>query len=179
MARTSKRLSGLNGGQGPHKRAASNDGAPVSLVKRSKTKKATPTKSQYFKDEGDHPTESEESPSADEPEASDFDGGKETSQSATEAEQDDGDEYDSEEPAPSRKKAPSAKGSTFTKGKGGELWRQGVKTGLGPGNQVVIKKPKAKPAGNTPYEDERIHPNTLDFLKDLKKNNDREWLKSK
>lgn len=43
--------------------------------------------------------------------------------------------------------------------------------------QMVMDIPQAKDAGDTPYEDERIHPNTLDFLKDLKKNNRREWLK--
>ncbi|KAE8441437.1 hypothetical protein EG329_004963 [Mollisiaceae sp. DMI_Dod_QoI] len=43
--------------------------------------------------------------------------------------------------------------------------------------QMVMDIPKAKDAGDTPYEDERIHPNTMDFLMDLKKNNKREWLK--
>jgi hypothetical protein len=41
----------------------------------------------------------------------------------------------------------------------------------------VIELPGIKDPGDTPYEDERIHPNTLDFLRDLKKNNRREWLK--
>lgn len=64
------------------------------------------------------------------------------------------------------------------KGKGKELWREGVETGLEPGVEVIIKKPKARPAGKIPYKDETIHPNTMLFLSDLKKNNDREWLKS-
>jgi uncharacterized protein (TIGR02453 family) len=42
---------------------------------------------------------------------------------------------------------------------------------------VIIKKPKARPAGKIPYTDETIHPNTLLFLQDLKANNNREWLK--
>ena len=42
---------------------------------------------------------------------------------------------------------------------------------------MVIELPEAKHDGGVPYEDKRIHPNTLAFLKDLKKNNDREWLK--
>ncbi|KAL4883854.1 hypothetical protein BJY04DRAFT_183368 [Aspergillus karnatakaensis] len=59
-----------------------------------------------------------------------------------------------------------------------ELWREGVKTGLGPGKEVFIKKPKARDPGDTPYEDETLHPNTMLFLKDLAKNNDRQWLKA-
>ncbi|KAF4549863.1 Hypothetical protein D9617_19g101680 [Elsinoe fawcettii] len=46
-----------------------------------------------------------------------------------------------------------------------------------PGTEVVIKKPKAKGPGKTPYKDERVHPNTLEFLGALKENNRREWLK--
>jgi hypothetical protein len=40
-----------------------------------------------------------------------------------------------------------------------------------------IPLPKARDAGDQPYEDGRIHPNTFLFLKDLKVNNNREWLK--
>jgi hypothetical protein len=64
-------------------------------------------------------------------------------------------------------------------GKGKELWRPGVKTGLGPGKQVFIKIPKARGPGRTPYQDGTIHPNTMAFLGDLKANNEREWMKSK
>lgn len=65
--------------------------------------------------------------------------------------------------------------SKTTKGK--ELWREGVKTGLGPGKEVFIKKPKARDLGGIDYKDDTIHPNTMLFLKDLKENNEREWLK--
>lgn len=58
-----------------------------------------------------------------------------------------------------------------------ELWREGVKTGLGPGKEVFIKKPKARDAGDVPYQDHTLHPNTMLFLQDLTKNNDRERLK--
>ena len=58
-----------------------------------------------------------------------------------------------------------------------ELWREGVKTGLGPGKEVFIKKPKARGAGDVPYQDHTLHPNTMLFLEDLAKNNEREWLK--
>lgn len=43
----------------------------------------------------------------------------------------------------------------------------------------TIPLPKPRTAGDTPYEDERIHPNTFLFLADLDKNNNREWLKCK
>ena len=61
--------------------------------------------------------------------------------------------------------------------KGKELWREGVKTGLGPGKEVFIKKPKARDPGGIDYRDDTIHPNTMLFLKDLKENNERQWLK--
>ena len=61
--------------------------------------------------------------------------------------------------------------------KGKELWRPSAKVDAEPGQEVFIKLPKAREAGSTPYKDDTIHPNTLLFLKDLKKNNDREWLK--
>ncbi|KMU77364.1 hypothetical protein DIZ76_012681 [Coccidioides immitis] len=58
-----------------------------------------------------------------------------------------------------------------------DLWREGVRTGLGPGKEVYIELPQARDPGSTPYEDHTIHPNTLLFLEDLKANNDRDWLK--
>lgn len=58
-----------------------------------------------------------------------------------------------------------------------ELWREGVKTGLGPGKEVFIAKPKARDPGDVPYNDDTLHPNTMLFLEDLTKNNDRQWLK--
>ncbi|KAL3424154.1 hypothetical protein PVAG01_03435 [Phlyctema vagabunda] len=56
------------------------------------------------------------------------------------------------------------KGWTKTKGKSGR-W------------EMTIKIPKEKEAGDTPYKNRRIHPNTLEFLSELKENNKREWLK--
>jgi hypothetical protein len=69
-----------------------------------------------------------------------------------------GDEYGSDEEKLKKK------GWTKKKGKGGRV-------------EMVIELPGIKDPGDIPYEDERIHPNTLDFLRDLKKNNRREWLK--
>jgi len=56
-----------------------------------------------------------------------------------------------------------------------ELWKPGAK--LEPGTQLIIKKPKARDAGDTPYLGHTIHPNTMLFLKDVAVNNDRQWLK--
>ena len=75
--------------------------------------------------------------------------------------------------------SPQNTASSNVKGDAGsELWRQGVKAGLGPGTEMVIKRPKPRDAGNVPYTDTTIHPNTMLFLGDLTANNDREWLKS-
>ncbi|KAJ4364230.1 hypothetical protein N0V95_000852 [Ascochyta clinopodiicola] len=56
-----------------------------------------------------------------------------------------------------------------------ELWKPGAK--LEPGMQLIIKKPKARDAGDTPYTENTIHPNTMLFLNEIKANNDRQWLK--
>lgn len=56
-----------------------------------------------------------------------------------------------------------------------ELWKPGAK--LEPGTQLIIKKPKARDAGDTPYTESTMHPNTMLFLKEIKANNDRQWLK--
>ncbi|KAA8643446.1 DUF2461 domain-containing protein [Aspergillus tanneri] len=85
---------------------------------------------------------------------------------------------DSESDTPPKGKAGK---STKHKQQGQEdkpLWKEGVKTGLGPGKEVFVKKPKARDAGKTPYEDHTLHPNTLLFLKDLAKNNERSWFKA-
>lgn len=77
-----------------------------------------------------------------------------------------------------KRKTRDAEGSDVeSSSKGRALWKEGVKTGLGPGKEVFIKRPKAREPGDTPYEDGTLHPNTILFLKDLKENNEREWLK--
>ena len=143
------------------------------------SKTTTPKKSQYFS----HP------PSSSEPETEianedsgyeDEDASVSAVSSPPESEEDeDEDEYVSEDNArPAKRKSgrPSS-GAVAKAGKGQELWRPGVKTGLGPGKQVFIQLPKAREEGKIKYADERIHPNTMLFLGDLKENNDREWLK--
>jgi hypothetical protein len=71
----------------------------------------------------------------------------------------------------------TTKSTASTEDKGKELWRTGVKTGLGPGKAVFIEKPKPRGDGGVKYVPGRIHPNTMAFLGDLKRNNEREWLK--
>lgn len=196
MARKSQRLSaGAATALPSHKRAASNTSLPGGDAKKSKTQKATPTKSQYFSkdtgtgskshsDDGEAASgedEEDEVSSAPEEDLSEF--GSAPESDAEDDEEGEDEEYESEDEKPKsrRKSSSSAKTSAGSSKKkaGGELWREGVKTGLGPGQEVIIKKPKARPAGKVPYKDETIHPNTLLFLKDLKGNNNREWLKSK
>ena len=137
----------------------------------------TPKKSQYFghqTDESDPETEVDE-------EGSGYEGEETDAVSSTPvSEEAEGDEDDySEEEASSRRPTGRKKdGNASGASKGQELWRPGVKTGLGPGKQVLIKIPKARESGKTPYKDDTIHPNTMLFLRDLAGNNDREWLKS-
>ncbi|GAB1727823.1 hypothetical protein NU195Hw_g2143t1 [Hortaea werneckii] len=179
MPRKSERLStGASKTESTHKRTVSASASTGADAKRSKTK-ATPIKSHYFtaKDEEDNEV-SDESQSQDGGD-SEFDQLESEEESL---ESDDADDYeqDSEKESKSRKGSTQAKrgqSSTAVKTKGTNVWKTGVKAGLGPGNEVVIKKPKARPAGRIPYSDESIHPNTLLFLKELKENNNREWLK--
>jgi hypothetical protein len=202
MARKSQRLSAGAATVLPsHKRTASNTSLPGGDAKKSRYQKATPTKSQYFskdtetgsqlgseddedelaKDEDED--EDDDPPSAPEEDLSEFGSAPESddAEDDDDGNGDDDEEYESEvEKLKPRKKSSSTKTTAGPpkKQSGGELWREGVKTGLGPGQEVIIKKPKARPAGKVPYSDETIHPNTLLFLKDLKGNNNREWLKS-
>ena len=158
-----------------------------STGKGGSTGKATPTKSKYFQDsdsEGEDvgDIENDESgydeddasapdePSSDEPETEDYDS-----------------EEDERKKKPRPKKAGKSAGGIIggvqsavnvVLEKGKELWRPGVKAGLGPGKQVFIEKPKPRGDGGIKHVPEKIHPHTMAFLKDLKANNDREWLKS-
>jgi hypothetical protein len=46
-----------------------------------------------------------------------------------------------------------------------------------PPKVTIIPLPKAREAGDVPYEDHKIHENTMLFLGDLKRNNNREWMR--
>ena len=140
---------------------------------------ATPKKSKYFAGTGSEDEDIDEFSSED-AEASGYEDEDISVTEPEEIEEDSEDDYDSEEDIKRRKKAggkPPAEGrGTVTVG-GKDLWREGVKAGLGPGKQVFIEKPKPRGDGGIKYVPDKIHPNTMLFLKDLKANNDREWLK--
>ncbi|KAK4508020.1 hypothetical protein PRZ48_001755 [Zasmidium cellare] len=163
MARRSGRLSSGTGPVAKHKRAASGSNEAVAMTKRPKKQQATPTKSQYFEG-GD---EDDSDPLSAEETASEFGGGSAESAESLGPDEEDEEEEDSDE-ATSRGK---------NSAKNAKIWKPGAKTGLGPGKQLVVKKPKARPAGKTPYSDDTIHPNTMLFLGELKDNNERSWLK--
>lgn len=139
--------------------------------------KFTPKKSKYFEASDDE----EESPS-DEASESGYEDADESatelSEPATETEDDQDSEEDTKPKKKPGRKSTGAAGVVSKVLEGGKaLWREGVKAGLGPGKQVFIEKPKPRGDGGTKYVPDRIHPNTMAFLADLKKNNDREWLK--
>lgn len=146
---------------------------------RSVRQKVTPKKSQYFEKDGSSSSSSDD----DEEQSGYEDTASVTSAMESGVEEDQNIEYDSDASELPRKKSKrSSRGkwsqSQSTKAStGNELWRQGVKTGLGPGTQVIIDKPKPRSAGKIPYKDDQIHPNSLLFLEELAQNNDREWLK--
>ncbi|KAK3673179.1 hypothetical protein LTR78_007019 [Recurvomyces mirabilis] len=186
MARKSERLSESTKSTPAHKRAASATAIPSAEVKRPKTAKSTPMESQYFADDnpnkkitgdiGDQDDDDESS--VEEPvSASDFDEDENRPESSDPEEDDD---YDSEKEQSSKRKSVSRKGaksSPVIRTKVSAVSKAGEKTGLAPGTQLIIKKPKARPAGKTHYVDEKLHPNTFLFLQDLKANNNRSWLK--
>lgn len=189
MARKSLRLAASPASKGQHKRAASNSTPLSKDTTRSKKQKATPTKSQYFK-KNDHAFDATEDEVLDDEVSSSVEGEgsafESDGHSSGSEGVDDDEEYNSEiEDAPRKpsvKKfnaSPISKSSPAIRTKENELLKPGVKAGLGPGTEIRIKKPKARPAGKTPYRDDTIHSNTMLFLEDLKANNERQWLKSK
>ncbi|KAG8528667.1 uncharacterized protein KY384_006354 [Bacidia gigantensis] len=147
------------------------------------TTKITAKKSPYF----EHPTSESESESVENEESGyeDEDASAASSPPESESEEEEGnEEYNSsedEKPAkkPGRKIIVKGKtnGTVVTGKKGQELWRPGVKVDMEAGEAVFIPLPKPRSPGNTPYEEYTVHPNTLLFMGDLAKNNDREWLK--
>ena len=145
------------------------------------TAKATPKKSQYFEDPESDDNSAEGSLLADDDESA-YDDDNSLASSPSQSDS----EVASESSFEGRRKAKTgkqgSKGSSKSAvsslvGKSKDLWREGVKAGLGPGRQVFIEKPKPRGDGGIKYTSDAIHPNTLAFLGDLKSNNDREWFK--
>ena len=173
MARKSTRQSVASAPRSSSKRPAP---AKTTPTRQSKRTKATSANSAYFERDSDneenHDTEKE---SGYEEEAA-------SGNASSPASESDNEVVSSEEDVKPRKKGkrgiPKEETVVAVRGKtkDKELQRPGAK--LPPGVQLIIKKPKAREAGATPYADDTIHPNTMLFLKDLAANNDREWLKS-
>lgn len=161
--RASARLSAV----GPEvKRVRSNVDLP------NRRAKSTTKKSKYFEPESSEEPGLESDASQGATSGSAYEEGKESSSEAEPEGPSESEEDIKPKAGPkggSRQSASSAKGQ--------ELWREGVRAGLGPGKEVIIAKPKARDAGNTPYKDETLHPNTKLFLIDLAENNDRQWMK--
>ncbi|OQD94619.1 hypothetical protein PENSOL_c025G00754 [Penicillium solitum] len=140
--------------------------------------KSTTSKSKYFEPEDSDEPDSESDASAGESAGSVYEEAKEESP-ADEAEPEELSDTDEDAKKPTvrgKQRQSTNSGSDLVKGK--ELWREGVRVGLEPGQEVVIAKPKARDAGKTPYQDETLHPNTKLFLIDIASNNDRQWLKA-
>lgn len=190
MPRRSLRQSAGSADPGASKRPSSPQATPNRQSKRTRvaaSSKATPTKSQYFEKEQEpasaHDSSDPDNVAGNEESGYEDEDATGTGSSSDSDEAADDDAYSSDDhPAPKKRGRPQ-KSARVTKAaaaatKGKELWRTGADIGLEPGTKLVIKKPKPREAGDTPYEDDTIHPNTLLFLKDLANNNDREWLKS-
>lgn len=179
MARKSLKATPASAARSSSKRAAPDKPTPT---RQSKRAKATPAKSSYFEHDSDG-SDQEVAPASSEEEggsnASDF----EDAESKDASSESEPEIESSEEEAKPKKGTPrgrAAQRSTLPMHKKQanekELWKPGAK--LTPGTQLIIKKPKAREAGDTPYADDTIHPNTMLFLSDLAANNDRVWLKS-
>jgi hypothetical protein len=140
---------------------------------------ATPKKSKYFEESG---SEDEAGPTSDDVGESGYEDEDATATELSPSDAESGGDYHSEDDTKmGRRKAEGKRSSGIgasIRSAGKNLWREGVKAGLGPGKQVFIEKPKPRGDGGVKYVPGRIHPNTMLFLADLKKNNDREWLKS-
>lgn len=155
---------------------------PTRSSKRIKTAVSSspagkPKKSKYFEHSDDD--EAEEPSNSNNEEGSGYDDVSTAEDASSEPEDDEYDSDDSEKKPKRGKQAGRKSGANAQVLRGKQdLWREGVKTGLGPGKAVYIEKPKARGDGGIPYVPARLHPNTMEFLMDLKKNNDRVWLKA-
>ncbi|EKV09975.1 hypothetical protein PDIP_61990 [Penicillium digitatum Pd1] len=170
----------------PKRRASARLSAGEPGVKRVKSNvelslhqaKSTASKSKYFEPEDSDEPDTDSDASVGESSGSVYEEPKEESP-ADEVEPEEFSDTDEDAKkkfsARGKQRQSASSGNDSIKGK--ELWREGVRAGLEPGQEVIIAKPKARDAGKTPYQDETLHPNTRLFLIDLAGNNDRQWLK--
>ncbi|KAL9625631.1 MAG: hypothetical protein Q9160_000344 [Pyrenula sp. 1 TL-2023] len=194
--RQSKRLRGGPNASTSISIRSKKQSSPDVASKGASSKRKTPRKSKYFQGDdredadthtgnrdGTDPQSDNETSDTAGAETSGYEDGDESAAASSQSPSSSEDEYLTEEEKPKKigrkRKDGPIRGPTPEKSKGKELWRQGVKAGLGPGHQVFIERPKARPEGAVKYCPDKIHPNTMEFLKDLKANNDREWMKSK
>lgn len=146
--------------------------------KRAKPNSVPKRKSKDASD--DEGSEHQQSSSSQQSDLSSYDDEDVKSESEEEEPSSVSEEEDSDVPKKKRRvsQAGTSASKKASKATNKEAQRAG-KTGLGPGTQVISKRPRARSPGDTPYQDDRIHMNTLLFLGDLGKNNNREWLKCK
>lgn len=175
MAKRATKQSKAAKSANPPKRAPTEElqsSANSKRPRRLASTKSTPTKSRYF--EGDSDSEDKESiESSDHGDGSGYEETDEDVAPTSESEGDGGSDISGEDDNYGR-----AKGSrTFGSVSRTKSQKMKDKADFEPGVQVIIKKPKAKGPGSTPYQDDSVHPNTMQFLRDLKSNNNRQWLK--
>lgn len=171
----------------PKRRASTRLSVSQGEVKRVKSNadlsgvKSTTKKSKYFEPESSAEPEDSESEGDSGSAYEDQDQEEDQESSDHQSEPEEPSESEEESKVAKAKQGKQARNATSDADalKGKELWREGVRTGLGPGKEVFIPKPKARDAGGVAYEDETLHPNTKLFLQDLAENNEREWLKGK
>jgi hypothetical protein len=147
-----------------------------STEKERSTGKSTPTKSKYFQESGSE-ADNDGAAEDDDEESGYGDDGVSETEDASSGEVETEDDYDSEESDKARRRKPS-RGAKNNGGiirgvqsavdavieKGSELWREGVRTGLGHGKEVIIAKPKPRSDGGIAYVPSKIHPNTMAFV---------------
>lgn len=168
--------------EAPKRRASTRLSASheVKRVKSNATlsgEKTTSKKSKYFEADGSEESSEPSSESEGGDSGSDYEGNE--SEASPEPDSEPEGLEDSEEESGKGGGGQRKGGSDASTVEGKELWREGVRTGLGPGKEVFVAKPKARDAGGVEYQDESLHPNTKLFLLDIAKNNDRQWMKGR
>ena len=185
MARPKARSLNAASATEPHPKRAASPATPLRQSKRNKSASTTPAAKQSSNKKPpvyrEASTELSESAPDGELEDSGYEDQDESAVSSPSEPDATSDEYNSEEEAPRKRKTgrskdkPSLAAAKSSTGK--QLWKEGVSVDAAPGQEVFIKLPKARTAGATPYRDDVLHPNTMLFLSDLKRNNERAWLK--